>query len=89
MTLVVAGYKQNGYAWKTDREQDYTPNRQSGSFVIADSMISNVIQGTRKPLVSGFKKINEVPVKVWQPHLVGELFQGYKQVFRKRLANHT
>ena len=83
MTLVVAGYKQNGYAGKTDGEQDYTPNRQSGAFVIADSMISNVIQGRRKPLVSGFKKIKEVHVKVWQPHLVGELFQGYKQVFQE------
>ena len=78
MTLVIAGYRQNGFVWKTDKQQDYTPDRQSGIFVIADSMISTVIQGGRKPLVSGFKKIKDVPIKVWQPNFVGELFQGYR-----------
>ena len=37
MILVVAGYKQNGYVWTTDLNQDYTPDRKSGIFIVADS----------------------------------------------------
>ncbi len=80
MTLVVAGYKQNGYVWKKDLNQDYTPDRKSGIFIVADSMISTVTQGGRSPLVTGFQKIKEISINVWEPHFIGELFQGYIKV---------
>lgn len=82
MTLIIAGYKQNLFQWQTDEKPDYTPDRRSGLFVIADSMISAKTNAGSKPLVSGFRKIIEVPVHVWQPNFVGELFQGYSTIFQ-------
>ena len=82
MTLVVAGYRQNGFRWNTEESKELVPDRRSGIFLIADSLISTDTHSGREPLVSGFKKIVEVPINVWQPHFIGELFQGYIKIFQ-------
>lgn len=82
MTLVVAGYRQNEFRWNEDKSKECVPDRRSGIFLVADSLISTETRFGRQKLVSGFKKIVEVPVNVWQPHFVGELFQGYVKCFQ-------
>ena len=82
MTLVVVGYRQNGFRWNAKKSEESVPDRRSGIFLIADSLISTETRSGREPLVSGFKKIIEVPINVWQPHFIGELFQGYIKVFQ-------
>ncbi|EGM75978.1 hypothetical protein Rhein_3970 [Rheinheimera sp. A13L] len=82
MTLIIAGYRQNKFRWNIGENSNYTPDINSGVFVIADSIISAKTNAGSKPLVSGFRKIIEVPVHVWQPHFVGELFQGYSTIFQ-------
>lgn len=82
MTLVVAGYRQNRFIWDAERSKEFVQDRKSGIFLIADSLISTEMNFRRKPLVSGFKKIVDVPINVWQPHFVGELFQDYIKIFQ-------
>lgn len=48
----------------------------SGIFVAADSTITS---GT-ETLLSGFRKIYPVAVKLWQPYFVGDFFRDYLQV---------
>ncbi|MDG3397598.1 hypothetical protein [Vibrio parahaemolyticus] len=79
MTIVVAGYKQSDFYW--DTPANYIPDRKSGVFMVADSIISNVTATGRKPLVSEFRKIVEVPIHVWEPHFIGQHFEGYLRIF--------
>jgi hypothetical protein len=44
-------------------------------------IISTVTATGRKPLVSEFRKIVEVPIHIWEPHFVGENFNGYIKIF--------
>lgn len=46
------------------------------AFFCADSTIS----ANRKTLLSGFRKIYSVPVKVWEPCFIGDVFNGYQHV---------
>ena len=79
MTLVVAGYRQSSLSWGTP--STYVPDRRSGIFMVADSIISTVTATGRKPLLSEFRKIVEVPIHVWEPHFIGENFHDYIKVF--------
>jgi hypothetical protein len=79
MTLVIAGYKQTEFLW--DPPINYIPDRTSGIFMVADSIISTVTASVRKPLVSEFRKIVELPVNVWEPYFIGGNFHGYKKIF--------
>ena len=79
MTLVVAGYRQSSLSWGTP--STYVPDRRSGIFMVADSIISTVTATGRKPLVSEFRKVIEVPIHVWEPHFIGENFHDYIKVF--------
>lgn len=76
MTLVIAGH---------DIEKDTTRPSFAGSthglFVAVDSTITSGNQ----TLLSGFKKIYTLPVKVYQPYFVGETFRSYQTV---RLATN-
>jgi hypothetical protein len=76
MTLVIAGH---------DIEKDASHLGFAGSthglFVTADSTITSGNQ----TLLSGFKKIYTLPVKVYQPYFVGQTFRGYQTV---RLATN-
>ncbi|WP_202971803.1 hypothetical protein [Cognaticolwellia aestuarii] len=49
--------------------------------MVADSIISTVTSTGRKPLVSEFRKIVEVPIHVWEPHFIGENFHDYIKIF--------
>lgn len=79
MTLVIAGYKQNKFIW--NKPKDYIPIRNSGIFMVADSLISIKTHSGRKALISEFRKIVEVPIHIWEPHFVGQLFHDYIKVF--------
>lgn len=79
MTLVIAGYKQNKFLWDTPK--DYIPDRKSGIFMVADSLISIKTPSGRKALMSEFRKVVEVPIHIWEPHFVGQHFNDYIKVF--------
>lgn len=82
MTIVVAGYNYGQNLWRDlDKIKDPASVKQEGLFAIADSIITSHSSNGHTPLLSGFKKIKEVPVKLWQPYFIGENFQGYKSVF--------
>lgn len=68
MTLVIAGHDIKNDAGARDHTR---PN--CGLFVAADSTITNGSQ----TLLSGFKKIYTVPIKVYEPYFVGEMFRNY------------
>ncbi|WP_333797935.1 hypothetical protein [Rheinheimera sp.] len=79
MTLIIAGYKQKQFLW--GKPQDYIPDRKSGIFMVADSLISTQTPGGRRALLSEFRKIVEIPIQIWEPHFVGEHFSDYIKVF--------
>lgn len=74
MTLVIAGHditKKNsraGYAGES-----------RGLFVVADSTITT---GTQT-LLSGFKKIYNIPLAIYKPSFVGVYFHNYRSVFHQ------
>lgn len=79
MTLIIAGYKQNKFLW--EKSEYFIPDRNSGIFMIADSLISTTTAIGRKPFVSEFRKIVEIPIQVWEPNFVGEHFNDYIKIF--------
>ncbi|MCF2828619.1 hypothetical protein L3V43_22540 [Pseudoalteromonas sp. L23] len=82
MTLVVAGYNFDQNPWRSiDNIKENTGIRQEGLFAIADSIITSLSSNGHSPLLSGFKKIKEIPVKLWQPYFIGENFKSYNNVF--------
>jgi hypothetical protein len=76
MTLVIAGHN-----IRKDSRRPGFKGSTSGLFVTADSTITN----GRQTLLSGFKKVYEVPIKVYAPSIVGGQFRGYHAV---RLATN-
>ncbi len=84
MTIVVAGYNYGKNPW---REVDGGKNplgvRKEGIFAIADSVITSHSSNGRSPLLSGFKKIKEVPVKLWKPYFIDRNFHSYNSVFMR------
>ena len=92
MTLVISGYiHRPGYTYDYSNvlEGDLVKKpkdkseRESGLFSIADSVITTVGGGGRVPLLKGFKKMVNIPIKLWQPYLVGPHFRGYKSIFQE------
>ncbi|WBA17019.1 hypothetical protein [Salinivibrio kushneri] len=82
MTLVVAGYNFDENPWRSiDNIKESTGVGREGIFVIADSVITSLSSNGHSPLLSGFKKIKEIPVKLWQPYFIGENFKSYNSVF--------
>ena len=82
MTLVVAGYNFGENPWRSiDNIKENTGVRQEGLFAVADSIITSFSSNGHSPLLSGFKKIKEIPVKLWQPDFIGENFNSYNSVF--------
>lgn len=82
MTLVVAGYNFEENPWrKIDNIKESTGVRAEGLFAVADSIITSLSSNGHSPLLSGFKKIKEIPVKLWQPYFIGENFKSYNSVF--------
>ena len=94
MTLIIAGYTFDpalDYTFSFDEAGSMSdpapqpgtekpPARRetepSGIFVAADSTITS---GT-ETLLSGFRKIYPVAVKLWEPYFVGDFFRDYLQV---------
>lgn len=72
MTLVIAGHDIK----KADTKEAYIAETR-GLFVVADSTITSGSQ----TLLSGFKKIYSMPIKVFQPYFVGSHFHSYQTVF--------
>jgi len=71
MTLVIAGHDINN-----DPNLGGCARPNYRLFVAADSTITNGNQ----TLLSGFKKIYTVPVKVYEPYFVGDMFRNYLKV---------
>ncbi|ALO40964.1 hypothetical protein [Pseudoalteromonas phenolica] len=82
MTLIVAGYNQNKYVWDKDSDAAKIPDRRSGMFLLADSLISTETPSGRKALVSEFRKIVEVQIDIWEPHFIRETFNNYLKVYQ-------
>ena len=82
MTLVVAGYnfEENPFR-EIDNIKEITGVRAEGLFAVADSIITSHSLNGHSPLLSGFKKIKEIPVKLWQPYFIRENFKSYNSVF--------
>jgi hypothetical protein len=76
MTLIIAGHD-----IKKDASRPGFVGATHGLFVAADSTITNGNQ----TLLSGFKKIYTLPIKVYKPYFVGGMFRGYQTV---RLSTH-
>lgn len=82
MTLIVAGYNFEENPWREiDKTKETTGVRGEGLFAVADSIITSLSSNGHTPLLSGFKKIKEIPVKLWQPYFIGESFKSYNSVF--------
>lgn len=71
MTLVIAGHD-----IKKDSSRPSFKGSTAGLFVTADSTITT----GRQTLLSGFKKVYEVPIKVHAPSIAGGQFRGYHTV---------
>jgi len=71
MTLVIAGHN-----IRKDSSHPGFKGSAAGLFVTADSTITT----GRQTLLSGFKKVYEVPIKVYAPSIVGGQFRGYHAV---------
>lgn len=91
MTLIITGY-----VHKTGFHTEYpklpnefevvrTPTdksqKKSGIFSIADSVITTIGGAGKIPLLKGFKKIVNMPIKLWKPYFVGSNFRGYFSTF--------
>lgn len=74
MTLVIAGLDK--YLTKAP----FTYEVDNGIFVLADSAISST-GSTNRLLLSGFRKIYPIDIKLWQPYFVGESFRDYLYVY--------
>ncbi|MBI3714209.1 MAG: hypothetical protein HY253_14780 [Burkholderiales bacterium] len=72
MTLVIAGHD-----IEKDCSQLNFKGKNYGLFVAADSTITDGYQ----TLLTGFKKIYSVPIKVYEPYFVGEYFRDYLSPF--------
>lgn len=82
MTLIVSGHNFGKNPWRDfDNIKKHKGMRQEGLFAIADSIITTHSSNGHSPLLSGFKKIKEIPVKLWQPYFIGENFKSYNSVF--------
>lgn len=71
MTLVIAGHD-----IRKDASLPGFKGSTEGLFVAADSTITSGMQ----TLLSGFKKIYQVPIKVYRPSFAGGQFRGYHTV---------
>jgi len=76
MTLVIAGHN-----IRKDNSHPGLKGSTAGLFVTADSTITN----GRQTLLSGFKKVYDVAIKVYAPSIAGGQFRGYHSV---RLATN-
>ncbi len=74
MTLVIVGHDIH----KTNERSGYF-GESRGLFVVADSTITSGFQ----TLLSGFKKIYSVPIKVFQPYFLGTHFHSYQTVWHE------
>ncbi|EGQ7646293.1 TPA: hypothetical protein O4F77_000403 [Vibrio alginolyticus] len=92
MTLVISGYNHcTGYTYDysecIEKGVIKTPTskseREPGLFSIADSVITTIGKGGKVPLLKGFKKVVNIPIKLWQPYIAGSHFRGYKTVFKE------
>lgn len=89
MTLIISGYVHstggNTDYSKLPKEIVRTPTDKSqkepGIFSIADSVITTIGSAGKTPLLKGFKKIVNVPIKLWKPYFVGPDFRGYLSTF--------
>lgn len=94
MTLIIAGYTfdpAHDYSsvWTEaslteeaipKSSMGFVPSRRetepSGIFIAADSTITS----TTETLLSGFRKVYPVAVRLWQPYFIGESFRDYRNV---------
>lgn len=84
MTIVVAGYNYGENIWReSDGDDAHKAMRQEGLFAVADSIITSHSSKGHSPLLSGFKKIKEVQIKLWQPYFVGGQFRSYNSVYQQ------
>jgi len=84
MTIVVAGYNFGENIWrKSNDDEERKAIRQEGLFAVADSIITSVSSQGHSPLLSGFKKIKELTIKLWRPYFVGEQFHSYKSIHQQ------
>jgi hypothetical protein len=65
----------------------HTPTKKSkreiGLFSIADSMITTIGTNEPQPLLKGFRKIVNIPIKLWKPYLIGSTFSGYRSTHQE------
>lgn len=81
MTLLIAGYEFDRAFRFGARRSDASAapkldSKPGGVFMVADSAITN----GNETLLSGFRKIYPVPVKLWKPYFRGDQFDGYRTV---------
>lgn len=98
MTLLIAGYifseEIEDFSRLLDDELDLTEKRENstspkrskekigGLFFAADSTISSGSQ----TLLSGFRKIYQIPVRLWEPSFIGHEFgdfRGYNSIYQE------
>ena len=84
MTLIIAGYEKVKDDWVTafghDNQKQMTL-RNDGLFAVSDSIITvNGSKGDR-PILSGLRKIHQIPIKVWIPYFVDGNFRDYVRAF--------
>ncbi|MEQ2355466.1 hypothetical protein [Pseudoalteromonas piscicida] len=82
MTIVVAGYNFEKNFWREfDSNDERDGVQQEGLFAIADSIITSHSSNGYVPLLSGFEKIIDIPIKLWQPSFIDRSFQGYNSIY--------
>lgn len=81
MTLVIAGHNVEfeQFVWG-DSDSKFL-KRANGLYVATDSAITTETTHGRKTLLNGFKKVYEVPIKVWKPYFVDKDFKAYHEVY--------
>lgn len=91
MTLIISGYNHSpGFTTHYEmisgiprqiKTATAKSQRDSGLFSIADSVITTIGTAGKVPLLKGFKKIVNIPIKLWQPYFVAGAFKNYNSTF--------
>tara|TARA_R100000935_G_C2813306_1_gene156078 strand:- start:318 stop:1259 length:942 start_codon:yes stop_codon:yes gene_type:complete len=83
MTLVIAGHNLEFSSSIWHENDDIKEMHLNGLYVASDSAITRPTVNGKKTMLGGFRKIYQIPIKVFKPYFVGSDFRGYFEVYHE------
>lgn len=87
MTLVIAGIDKYTSIipdiWSSENTEkiNLSVEQDNGLFVVADSAITSTIKSSSRLLLSSFRKVYPIDIKLWSPNFVIDTFKDYHNVY--------